>query len=193
SKPRTIPRLPRDISRGACKAAIPWARRLRAPCPTSTGSTPSWLAPNTVAASCAIPSPVSRPGWRKPTIPAPSAPNAPPSPTFRESRRRGFGNLNRPRFTSGSVLMTVVDLSSTSVRELNQALHDLDPQTGEKRWRVLNPRGLHAIAVGLNVPIEIEIDGHVGYYCAGMNKLATVRINGNAATGVGENMMSGEI
>ncbi len=89
--------------------------------------------------------------------------------------------------------MTVVDLSSTSVRELNQALHDLDPQTGEKRWRVLNPRGLHAIAVGLNVPIEIEIDGHVGYYCAGMNKLATVRINGNAATGVGENMMSGEI
>ena len=29
------------------------------------------------------------------------------------------------------------------------------------------------------------IDGHVGYYCAGMNKLATVRVHGNAGVGAG--------
>ena len=31
----------------------------------------------------------------------------------------------------------------------------------------------------------------MGYYCAGMNKLATVRVHGNASTGIAENMMSG--
>ena len=31
----------------------------------------------------------------------------------------------------------------------------------------------------------------MGYYCAGMNKLATVRVRGNASTGIAENMMSG--
>jgi len=33
----------------------------------------------------------------------------------------------------------------------------------------------------------------VGYYCAGMNKQATVRVHGNAGTGVAENMMSGTV
>ena len=31
----------------------------------------------------------------------------------------------------------------------------------------------------------------MGYYCAGMNKRATVRVHGNAGTGLAENMMSG--
>src|SRR6185295_4404625 len=42
-------------------------------------------------------------------------------------------------------------------------------------------------------PIEVEIVGHVGYYCAGMNKQATVRVRGNAGTGVAENLMSGAV
>jgi glutamate synthase domain-containing protein 3 len=33
--------------------------------------------------------------------------------------------------------------------------------------------------------------GPVGYYCAGMNKHATVVVHGSAGTGVAENMMSG--
>ncbi|MGH2845491.1 MAG: hypothetical protein ACRDL0_05640, partial [Thermoleophilaceae bacterium] len=40
---------------------------------------------------------------------------------------------------------------------------------------------------------EVEIDGHAGYYCAGMNKHATVRVHGNAGVGVAENMMSGTV
>ena len=85
----------------------------------------------------------------------------------------------------------VVDLASTSLRELNQRLHDLSRAAGPDHWRVLNPNGAHAIAAGVDADVEVEIDGHVGYYCAGMNKRATVRVHGNASTGLAENMMSG--
>ena len=88
----------------------------------------------------------------------------------------------------------VVDLASTSLRELNRRLHGLagdDPEP--RRWQVLNPNGAHAVACGLDAPLEVEIMGHVGYYCAGMNKLATVHVHGNASTGLAENMMSGTV
>jgi methylamine---glutamate N-methyltransferase subunit B len=85
----------------------------------------------------------------------------------------------------------VVDLAVTPLRELNQRLHDLTRTPGQSCWRVLNPNGAHAVACGIDAEIELEIEGHVGYYCAGMNKLATVRVHGNAGPGVAENMMSG--
>ena len=88
----------------------------------------------------------------------------------------------------------VVDLATTSLRELNQRLHDLSGGApGPRHWRVLNPSGAHAIACGLDAELEVEIEGHAGYYCAGMNKLATVRVHGNAGTGVAENIMSGVV
>jgi glutamate synthase domain-containing protein 3 len=88
----------------------------------------------------------------------------------------------------------VVDLAVTPVRELNQRLHDVSRDgAAPRRFRVLNPNGAHAIACGLDAALELEIEGHVGYYCAGMNKLATVRVHGNAGTGVAENMMSGTV
>jgi glutamate synthase domain-containing protein 3 len=86
----------------------------------------------------------------------------------------------------------VVDLATTPLRALNQALHDLaGGAAGPRRWRVVNPNGAHAVACGLDADVEVEIAGHVGYYCAGMNKTATVRVHGNAGTGLAENMMSG--
>src|ERR1700726_390499 len=84
-----------------------------------------------------------------------------------------------------------VDLAKASVRSLNERLHALEPERDEERWRVLNPRGAHAIACGLRVPVTVEIEGHAGYYCAGMNQQARVIIHGNVGTGVAENMMSG--
>jgi methylamine---glutamate N-methyltransferase subunit B len=86
-----------------------------------------------------------------------------------------------------------VDLAVTSLRELNQRLHDLATHAGRQHWRIVNPSGAHAVACGLDAEIEVEIEGHVGYYCAGMNKLATVRVHGNASTGIAENMMSGRV
>jgi methylamine---glutamate N-methyltransferase subunit B len=88
----------------------------------------------------------------------------------------------------------VVDLGSTSLRDLNQRLHDLAAgATGPRRWRILNPNGAHALAAGLDADVEVEIEGHVGYYCAGMNKLATVRVHGNAGPGLAENITSGTL
>jgi len=89
--------------------------------------------------------------------------------------------------------MRAVDLKTSSVRELNGDLHKLKPETNETHWAIANPEGKHAIACGLDAPVTIEIAGHVGYYCAGMNKQATVVISGNAGVGVAENMMSGEV
>jgi methylamine---glutamate N-methyltransferase subunit B len=85
------------------------------------------------------------------------------------------------------------DLAKASVRKLNQALHDLPAQTKLTHWKILNPRGAHAIACGLNAPITVEIDGHAGYYCAGMNQQAKVIIHGNTGVGAAENMMSGMV
>ena len=87
----------------------------------------------------------------------------------------------------------VVDLSVTDVRELNAALHASDVAATAPRWRVTHPDGRHSIAVGLDAGIDVEIVGHVVYYCAGMNKTATVTVHGNAGVGVGENMMSGTV
>ncbi len=89
--------------------------------------------------------------------------------------------------------MKTYDLSSASLRELNQALHDADLTAGEREWRVANPNGAHNIACGLNAPISVDIDGHAGYYCAGMNQEANVTIHGNVGVGVAENMMSGMV
>ena len=87
--------------------------------------------------------------------------------------------------------LEVVDLETTSLRDLNQRLHELTGAPGPRAWRVLNPNGAHALACGLDADVEVEIQGHVGYYCAGMNKRATVRVHGNASTGIAENLMSG--
>jgi len=86
-----------------------------------------------------------------------------------------------------------VDLAQSSVRELNQRLHRIGPGDNEHPWRVVSPNGAHAIAVGLTAPVHVEIRGHVGYYCAGMNALATVVVDGHAGTGLAENIMSGSV
>jgi len=91
--------------------------------------------------------------------------------------------------TGSGLRNSVLDLASSTVREINQLLHDT--QSGE--FTIKSPRGAHALACGLDAPLAVTIDGQVGYYCAGMNKLASVTINGNAGTGVAENMMSGRV
>jgi methylamine---glutamate N-methyltransferase subunit B len=89
--------------------------------------------------------------------------------------------------------MITMDLDAGSVRELNQRLHSLPADTNERVWRVVNPRGKHAIAVGLTLPVELTVEGHAGYYCAGMNQAATVVVDGHCGVGVAENIMSGEV
>jgi glutamate synthase domain-containing protein 3 len=80
------------------------------------------------------------------------------------------------------------NLAKQSVREINAALHNAE----NGAFAILNPGGAHALACGVNAPLDITIKGHTGYYCGGMNQLARLRIEGNAGTGFAENIMSGE-
>ena len=86
--------------------------------------------------------------------------------------------------------MSTIDLNKSSIRELNEKLQNSSP--GDK-FTVNNTVGKHALSVGLTKNINVEINGHVGYYCAGMNQEALIKINGNAGPGLAENMMSGEV
>jgi glutamate synthase domain-containing protein 3 len=84
----------------------------------------------------------------------------------------------------------VHDLVANGARELNVALH---AASDGATYEVLNPRGGHAIAAGVRHDVRVEIRGHAGYYCAGMNDGATVTVHGSAGVGVAENMMSGTV
>ncbi|WP_210528280.1 GXGXG domain-containing protein [Rubellimicrobium arenae] len=94
-------------------------------------------------------------------------------------------DLDRPRQT--------FDLAAQGLRALNEMLHQLRGQTNETAWEIVNTKGSHAIAVGVDAPIDIIVRGTTGYYCAGMNKQATIRVDGSAGPGVAENMMSGTV
>jgi glutamate synthase domain-containing protein 3 len=89
--------------------------------------------------------------------------------------------------------MQIIDLSTTPLREMNAMLQAQAAQTNQTAWVIENPRGAHAIAVGLDAPIEVTVRGSTGYYCAGMNKQASVHVTGSAGPGVAENMMSGMV
>ena len=89
--------------------------------------------------------------------------------------------------------MQTIDLQQTGLRDLNATLHAQAEDTNQTAWAIENPKGAHAIACGLDAPIEVTVKGSTGYYCAGMNKQATVNIKGSAGPGVAENMMSGTV
>ena len=86
-----------------------------------------------------------------------------------------------------------IDLAQTSLRDMNARLQAQGPGSNETQWEILNPRGAHAIAVGLDGPLAVKVHGSTGYYCAGMNKLANIHVTGSAGPGVAENMMSGKV
>ncbi|MEO1687403.1 MAG: protein GlxC, partial [Pseudomonadota bacterium] len=89
--------------------------------------------------------------------------------------------------------MQVLDLADEELRAVNARLQGVDAGSNETAWEIRNPRGRHAIAVGLDAPLDVSIAGPTGYYCGGMNQRATLRIRGNAGPGVAENMMSGRV
>ena len=85
-----------------------------------------------------------------------------------------------------------INLNNTEVKELNKTLQKRDGNNFN-HFDIINPMGAHAIATGLDTDIEVKINGHVGYYCAGMNQNSHITIYGNAGVGVAENMMSGKV
>ena len=89
--------------------------------------------------------------------------------------------------------MQTIDMAATELRGLNATLQAQAAETNQTSWTIENPRGRHALAVGLDAPISVTVNGSTGYYCAGMNKQATVHVTGSVGPGVAENMMSGTV
>lgn len=85
---------------------------------------------------------------------------------------------------------TLIDLAAAPVRRLNSALHAAGDGAA---FRVVNPAGSHSVACGISADVSVEIEGSVGYYCAGMHQRGSVLVHGNAGTGLAENIMSGTV
>ena len=86
--------------------------------------------------------------------------------------------------------MIQLDLAKLPLRQVNQLLHQ---ELTAPDVEILNPAGMHNIAVGLDADVEVQIRGHVGYYVAVMNRRARVTVHGNAGRGAAENIMSGAV
>tara|TARA_X000000368_G_C22971386_1_gene685631 strand:+ start:39 stop:734 length:696 start_codon:yes stop_codon:yes gene_type:complete len=86
-----------------------------------------------------------------------------------------------------------LDFKKNSLRKINNFLQNISYKNNKRNYVIKNPNGEHAVCAGLKEDISVNIKGHVGYYCGGMNQKANITIDGNAGTGVGENMMSGSI
>ena len=64
--------------------------------------------------------------------------------------------------------MEKLDLQALGLRVLNEKLQTQTDETNQKDWEIINPRGSHAIAVGVDAPINVKVRGSTGYYCGGM-------------------------
>ncbi|MFC6085320.1 GltB/FmdC/FwdC-like GXGXG domain-containing protein [Sphaerisporangium aureirubrum] len=80
-----------------------------------------------------------------------------------------------------------LDAAGMSTREINRSLQALP----RGRAVVSNPAGRHNLAVGLDAPVRVEINGPAGDYPGGLGKKAVVTVRGSAGCGAGENLMSG--
>ncbi len=85
------------------------------------------------------------------------------------------------------------DCGGRSTREINTFLRDAAGRGPETEVVLLNPDSRHNLAVGLTSPLAIRVEGHVGYYCAGLCEGVDVRISGGAGWGLAENLMSGRV
>src|SRR5699024_975445 len=104
----------------------------------------------------------------------------------RNFRTRAGEGLHMESLTDTTVKF---DLSEKTDRELNAELH----APTAKSYKVTHPEGVHSVAVRIQDENDVEIEGDVGYYCAGMHQKGNLTVTGMAGPGVAENMMSGKV
>ncbi|MEM8793443.1 MAG: GXGXG motif-containing protein [Pseudomonadota bacterium] len=81
------------------------------------------------------------------------------------------------------------ELDTTQVNEQIRALMD----EGYGTIVIKNPRGKHALGVGILNKLNLIIEGSTGYFGVGLIDGPNVRINGRVGWSCGENMMSGTV
>ncbi|MEO0381697.1 MAG: protein GlxC, partial [Pseudomonadota bacterium] len=52
--------------------------------------------------------------------------------------------------------MQTLDLQEIGLRQVNETLHAQADNTNQTAWEIVNPKGAHAIACGLDAPIEVS-------------------------------------
>jgi glutamate synthase domain-containing protein 3 len=88
--------------------------------------------------------------------------------------------------------MAVIHCNEKSTRQINQEIGELIAG-GVKTIEIESPLARHNLAVGLLQPVELVIQGSVGYYCAGMIDGPRITIEGSAGWGLAECMMNGTV
>ena len=59
-------------------------------------------------------------------------------------------------------MMRAYDFNATSLREINKELQSSEAHGENSVWEIFNPRGSHAVAVGLKNKIVVKIHGSTG-------------------------------
>ena len=86
-----------------------------------------------------------------------------------------------------------IDLEGLTTREANVRIRNLIDE-GAREIAIDNPRARHALAPAIKAEdVTLNFRGPVGWYAAGMNDGARVRIHGNAGWGLAECMMRGQV
>ncbi len=85
------------------------------------------------------------------------------------------------------------DCAGRTTREINAFLKEAARLGPDAAVALLHPDSRHNLAVGLTTPLQLRIEGHVGYYCAGLCEGVDVRIAGDAGWGLAENLMLGRV
>jgi methylamine---glutamate N-methyltransferase subunit B len=84
----------------------------------------------------------------------------------------------------------VLDCQDLTTRQINSWLRELPEGS---RVTIANPGGRHNLAVGLRRDLAITIDGHAGYFIAGLCEGVDVTVNGFVGWSVAENLMAGRV
>jgi methylamine---glutamate N-methyltransferase subunit B len=85
------------------------------------------------------------------------------------------------------------DCTDKPTREINLFLKSLAERGPGSEAVLVNPDSRHNLGVGIVTPLNLHIDGHVGYYCMGLCDGVSVKIDGDAGWGLAENLMGGRV
>ena len=89
--------------------------------------------------------------------------------------------------------MQTIDMAHTGCARVNSTLQAQSATPTRTSGTIENPKGSHAIACGLDGPIEVTVQRLHRLLLRGMNKQATSYRQASAGPGVAENMMSGTV
>ena len=84
-----------------------------------------------------------------------------------------------------------LDCDALPIRQIHRLIRSVVEEGGSTRVRLLNPKARHNLGVAMPEGLHLSILGPGGYYAAGLNDGATVRVEGGVGWGLAESMRDG--